>query len=799
MEWLEERQLLTWVATFAQSTGTLTIQGVGLSSDTGVVKLDPNTGEILLDGNNSGNFVDTGANVSTINVPIQIEANTTLNSNFIIDNSSGGFFEASASYLAPAAYPAKTLFNYTGSTAFEPNSSLTIRGRAGVADTFTVNPDKTFQDTGVVTLTEPPNQLNQQLSLTVTYGYPPVAGAAANINATPGISGHLTLDGVDGAGGNDKLVVNDPTGVPSDWTLNGNEIAGPAFPTAPTVPPTPPTLPGTIGDITYANIANLQFNDAQAGDLLTINSVAANTAATTVGTTVVNYSQPLAFPINLIGGTQTTGGNGGGNTTSSILDIVGAPGGNNDFFVDDQSVSLAAAGTHPQYNTPFSHLGAGLTYTPGSLKELQVAGNGGDNTITVQVPPTLLPGFTSQTLPSTFVVYGGATPPPAQLIAVGVLPTPVTVGTDLLRVLGNAPGALTAGNDTITVSDFGGTTNTGGGGTTGANNIQMSRITAVVIYGEGGNDTLTNASTGIKAQGIPPVSGLLIGGSGNDTLVGGAGNDMLLGGDGQNTLTSSSVATLNSPTTTYFFPHQDPFGNIFDPFLNSANTTSTINAGTLGNQLVVTGVIANTGFKGVTGLPSDQDLGSLTSLTFPPGISGGLGTATVDLVPTVPPSNVTAPLYEATPALLALEQAIGEGSGPFPANEAALLEFGAKLDLRGPFASFAAFVGRAYDDFLVDRGGGGTFGGSNTGEGFAGGQGSAVVSNQEIQFWASQGLSVQQVQSQILGSDELRQTLPASDQWVRFLYQSVLGRDPTSAELTAYENVLNQGDTGAAR
>jgi hypothetical protein len=812
MEGLEERRLLTWVATFVQATGALTVQAVGLSGDTGVLKVDPNSGEILLDGNDSGNFVDTGANLATISVPIQIEANTSIDSNFIIDNNAGSFFEAPAGYAAPAAYPAGTLFNFTGSTAFEPGSSLTIRGRAGVADTFTVAPDKTYQDTGVVTLTEPPNQLNQRNSLTVAYGYPPAAeaGAAANVNATPGISGHLTLDGLDGTGGNDKLIINDPTGVASDWTLNGSEIAGPAFPAAPTVPPTPAPLPGTIGDITYANIANLQFNDTQAGDLLTINSTAANTTATTLGTTVVDYNQPLAFPVNLVGAPTTTTNGGSGTTASSILDIVGAPGGNNDFYVDGGSVSLAAAGTHPQYNTPFTHLGATLTYTPGALKELQVAGNGGNNTVTVQVPPTLFPGFTSETLSSTFVVYGGAVPPPAQLVAVGVQPTPVTVGTNLLRVLGNAPGGNTAGNDNITVSDFGGTTTTTGS-TTGATNIEMSRIAAVVIYGEGGNDTLTNASTGNKAQGIPPVSGLLIGGSGNDTLTGGAGNDMLLGGGGQNTLISNATGTANSPTTTYFFPHQDQFGNIYDPFLTGGNTTSTITGAGAGNELVVTGVIGTTGLTGTGGTgtgttigPTDEDMGTLSSPTVPPGFSGGSsqGTAAIDLVPTVPANNVTAPLYEATPALLALEQAIGEGSGPYQPNSAAQLEFGQNLNLRGQFATYAAFVGRAYDDFLVDRGGGGTFGGANNGQTYDFGEGSSVVSNQEIQYWASQGqagLSVQQMQAQLLASNELRQQLPDSDQWIRFLYNSVLNRDPTTAELTADENFLNQSDTGATR
>jgi hypothetical protein len=809
MEWLEERQLLTWVATFVNSTGALTIQGVGLSSDTGVVKIDPGSGEILLDGNNSGNFADTGANLATISTTIQIQANTTVNSNFVIDNNAGAFFEAPPSFLSTTP-----LFNYTGSTAFEPNTSLTIRGKAGVADTFTVTPDKAIQNMGQVLLTEPPNQLNQQNSLLVSYGPDPLVP-----NST-GLTGHLALDGIDGQGGSDKLIINDRTGVASDWTLNGSTIAGPQFPPLPTVPPAPPILPGTVGDITYSNIGNLQFNNVTSGDLLTINSVAAPTAASAVvaSTTVVNYKQPLAFSVSLIGlpagTTTTTTGTG-----VATLDLVGAPGGNNDFYIDAQSVALAATGTKPQYNVPFAHLGADLTYTPGSMKTLQVAGNGGNNIFTVQVPPTLIAPFPSNTLPSNFVVYSGSLPP----VIAGTPPTFVSTGTsNLLRVLGNDPGPGTNGADTISVSDLAAAAN----GTNAGNNIQMSGIQGVVIYGEGGDDTLTNNSMGIPAQGIKPVSAMLIGGDGNDTLTGGGGSDMLLGGNGQNTLTGGTATTTGgtnqpppNPQTTYYFPHQDQFGNIYDQLLDPSvgDTTSTLK-GAGGNQVVVTGavdpVLSADNVDPITNLGlGDLDLGNLANASVAGGTTGGGTTVSPQTisVATVPPSNVTAPLYMVTPALTALEQAMGVSRGPYPANPAALLEFGGNVNLRSQFATYAAFVGRAYDDFMVGRGGGGTFAplpnAQKTGNGLGGNtsfgpEGSSLVSQPEIQYWVDlgqRGVTVQQMQAQLLSSDELRQTLPGSDMWVRFLYQSVTGQLPSNAELTAATNQLAASDTAATR
>lgn len=828
LEWLEERRLLAWIATFAN--GNLLIQGQGLSSDTGVLKVDPNTQEILLDAKNTGNFVDTGASLATITGTIQIEADTTRNSNFVIDNNAGAFFEA------PATFPVNTpLFNYTGSYALDPNDSLTIRGVGGQVNTFEVDPSTTSNvltnglttgESGTVVLSEPKNLQGLQNVLTVTYG----PSTTVPTNST-GITGELLLDGINGASGNDTLYIDDmgatmnpaspgfPTklGTASDYTLTGNSISGPQFPTAPTVPPSPPPAPGTVGTINYTNIANLQFSNGQAADLLIINATATKTSATTFGTTVVNYNQPLAFPVNLAGPqavVSTKPGSIGTLVSGGTLDLVGAPGGNNDFYVSAGDVALAAPGTKPQYNVPFSHLGADLTYTEGSLGEIQVAGNGGNNTFTVQAPPELIAPYTSETLPQTLVALGGSLPPiPALPFSV---PTAVLPGTDLLRVLGNAPGPLTTGNDSIKVFDYGGiTTNPVSGATNGGfANIQMSNITAAVIYGEGGNDQLTNASTGNLAIGVNPVPALLIGGPGNDTLTGGAGSDMFLGGGGQDTIVSSAVSTPARLTTTYFFPHQDQFGNIYDPLLNNSAgiTTSTV-TGAGGNEVAVTGAVdpsISSAFNPVTGSTiGDLDTGNVANPGNGGGaINGGITATTGGQLlsySTVPPTNVTAPLYMVTDALSALEQAMGIARGPFPANLAAELEFGGSLNLRTQFASPAAFVGRAYNDFLPDRGGNGTFGAAAGASSSSGGAeyGGALVSPAEIDYAANliqnNQLSVQALQADILSSDELRQIFPGSQQWVQNLYQLVTGSPPTDQQLTAGIAALSGNDTTAAR
>lgn len=843
LECLEDRRLLTWIGTFAN--GQLTITGQGLSSDTGVLKVDPNTQEILLQGSSSSTFVDTGANLATLTNAIQIQAQTTVNSNFIIDNNAGAFFEApSNGFFAPGA----PLFNYTGSSALNPNTSLTIRGTQGVADTFEVALANTSNGgvaningistglAGTVALTQPPNALNQQNKLIVTFG----PNALTN-NA--GVTGTLSLDGEDGPSGNDQLYLDDqgmainplqagfPTGTATatNWTLNGNTIQGPQFPPSPTqVPPVPKFANGTVGSIGYNNIANVQFNDNLAGDLLTINSVAANTTASTAvkNYTVVNYNQPLAYPINLVG-IQ--------NAPAGVLNIAGAVNGGSSIYVSANSVSMAATGTKPQYNAPFTHLGADLTYTSGSVATMNVAGNGGNNIVTVQAPPTLNAPYTSDTLPANFAVFGGSLPPLTAVLP-GAKPINVSPGTTLLRVFGNAPNSTSSGADSISVSDFAGGNNNNNNNTGGANNIQMSAVAAVVLYGEGGNDTLTNnAKTGPNGQ--PAVPALFIPGNGNSTLVGGQGSDMFLGGSGQYTMTSNAAVTAGGLPTTYFFPHQDQFGNIYDPLLDPTSvgdTTSTLNGsggtgGTtgagLGNQVVVTGAVdpltSVAPVNQVTGLPQgDLDLGSLSNSTT--GTNGGGNTPPIPnplSYPTVPPSNVTAPQYEVTNALLALEHAMGIGTGSLPgssvnvpANAAAVLEFGGNMNLRTQFASPEAFVGRAYNDFLVGRGGGGTFGSVGNGSAgsyYGGPPGTSVVGPNEIKYYSdlikSGVLNAQQMQAFILSSDELRSTFPTGESWAGNMYTLVTGAASDSPQVAAEKNYASMvfkamgGDTPQAR
>lgn len=755
-EWLEKRDLLTWVATFA--AGSLVLQDVGTGADTGVVKADPNSGEILLDGSGSGNFQDTGASLTTITGPIQINAAISRGSTFVIDNNAGAFFQPANFTPSFTSTPPTPTFVYNGGTGLKQQNNLTVLGQKGIDDTFTI--DSATVNQGHLTLSQPPdpNTLAQNMLL-LQYS---------------NLAGKLNMDGIDGLGGNDQLVIN--AGATDVWQDDGNTIQGPAAtPPAFKPPPPPPTPPPPQGVFTYSNLAKVTFNTP---GTVSINSVAAPTTVNQGTLDIVNFNQPMAFPLTLNGlipATATTAAKPVGQ-----LDINGGAGDDN-IYIDDTTIALDAnTGDRIQPGAAFTHSGADITYT--GFTAMQVAGMGGNNTFTVQVPPVFLPPFPSPTIPP--LAFFGSN---------GPLSPNVAAGTNLLRVLGNNPGINTTGADTITVSDF------AAGGTTTAGAIQMNNISAVVVYGLGGDDVLTNASTGNKALGVPPVPAMLVGGDGNDTLVGGAGSDMLLGGAGQNTLTGTGTASTTSSqkaTTTYLFPHQDQFGNIYDPLLNPAvgDTTSTVN-GTNGNQVVVTGVV-----QALTATQlGDIDMGSLAS----GGAAGGTtGTGQTVSIPTVPPQNVTAALYQATPALIAEEQAIGLSSGPFPANRAAQLELGNNINLRGQFATYAGFVGRAYDQFMIDRTGGGstgTGGGGGTGGGVIG---TSVVSPQEIQYWVSQGqqgLSVEQMQAQLLASDELRQSLPESAQFVRFLYQNDLGRDPTEAELNAGLSVLSGNDTAATR
>ncbi|HEX5442615.1 MAG TPA: hypothetical protein VFW87_02245, partial [Pirellulales bacterium] len=481
-ECLERRDLLTYVATFGG--GILTIQNTGVGNDTAVLKEDAASGEILLDATNSGNFVDTGANINSITGPIQISAGNATNSTFIIDNNAGGFFEPTSFFptFNPAAPLPTVIFDGgTGVSAFKNN--LTVRGRAGIADTFEV--DNATLAQSQLTLTEPITSTTQQ--------FPNQLLVQVN-----NMTGSLNLDGIDGTSGGDQLVIN---GAANDiWQDDGNVIQGPAA-TQPSSQPPKPLPPGTQpipkSVITYSNLGNVTFNlptggtvsATTTGTTISINGTGANTIVNGGDTDIVNLNQPLAFGLTM-NGIDATGAPVG------QLNVNGSSG-NDAFYVDNQTIALDAnSNDRIQPGGSFNHLGADIQYT--GFTTMQVAGMGGDNTFTVQVPPLLQAPFLSPPqLPATTVFLG----------ANGPLSPNVTPGTDLLRVFGNDPGPNYSGADTITVSDF---ASTGTGGTTTGGALQMFEISGVVVYGLGGNDALTNASTRNVALGIKPIPALLI-------------------------------------------------------------------------------------------------------------------------------------------------------------------------------------------------------------------------------------------------------------------------------------------------
>jgi hypothetical protein len=752
---LERRELLTWVAVVANGQLNIseTAGTIGQQGATGVLKVDPVTNQILLDGNDSGSFSPTGISLGTLTSSIQINAGLSRGSQFIIDNTGGGFFNVTG-FILPLS-PTNPTFVYNGGSAPQSNSSLSVLGRSDMDDQFTVNNPVTNGGNLVINEIQPNTLV--QLNEFITY---------------TGATGNLLLDGrgTSASGLGDSLTLN---GAGGTWTV-GHDVAtglpniqGPA----PLTPPgqTPPK-PGTVGQMLYQNFADrpalgVTINSGSKGEV-DVNSTA--TLITINAAPTVTIKEPVANNIVV-------------NGAATVLTVDGT--GLGDFYFVGQSEdpnysfnyqtvarvqpsSIGDPDVMAQPDPPQSaHIGGDINFQIGSVATLNVAGFGGNNVFTMQVPPVLLPGFKSVTLPATVAFFGDV---PPNFTAPPGVPLP-PVGDNRLRVYGNRPIAnLTLGADSITVNDF------------GTGQFQMEQIQSLVIYGLGGNDVLTNGSTGIKALSIPPVPAMIIAGNAdpehdfdvdnvapgtplndiNDsnvsqdgsTLTSGAGNDLLLGGAGKNDFKSGDLLGA----TTYLLPHQDEFGTIYDV------GDSTIKGGN-GNDTVVRGDRAPQSLTD----PGDMD----TISGF-----GGTKVGNIDtVIDTVPATNPTAYLYEPTPALIAEEQA-------FATNKAALEEFGSNVNLRGQFTTYAAFVGRAYATYLIGH------------------NGRTTVSQDEINFWVSQGLPLEQMMAQILASQERRMIDIESTSWVRDMIQDTTGHAATNDEINAFVTPLEfQGDTQALR
>lgn len=99
------------------------------------------------------------------------------------------------------------------------------------------------------------------------------------------------------------------------------------------------------------------------------------------------------------------------------------------------------------------------------------------------------------------------------------------------------------GNDTITVTQSGGTITAGG------RSFGAGAVSRVVITGQAGDDVIRNntqkpaviyGGTGNDTIFAGPRGDKVYGGQGNDVITGGAGNDMIWGGGGTNTINATA-------------------------------------------------------------------------------------------------------------------------------------------------------------------------------------------------------------------------------------------------------------------
>ncbi len=359
--------------------------------------------------------------------------------------------------------------------------------------------------------------------------------------------------------------------------------------------------------------------------------------------------------------------------------------------------------------------GATITYTPGNtvvgriFDIIDILSNAGDDTLTVQMPPVYPVPFISDLLPQ--VRFTGD--------------DQQSDWEDLLIVLGHDQGAGATGIDDIVVANFG-----------DDEMIEVAKVEFIAIFGLSGDDNIENASF---------VSSILVGGHGRDTLTGSdlrrdaLGNpvfDIILGGEGRDTIDAGDGDD-------YLFPDFDEFGVLWNE----------------GLEVVDAGDGRDTG---VFGIKNAQFQGDLDDRDLPGGFNDVSGERTA---PTVDPLFPTAHLYSVTPALLFLEEAFR--------TPMAVRVFGPNRNLRGQFASFDAFVARAYIDYLErdpDAPG--------------------------LAFWVNQGqqgMTVEQVQAAILASGEYTARHRLDSDFVRTMFVQTLNRLPTNAEISHYFNRLQSG------
>ncbi|MCL6502048.1 MAG: DUF4214 domain-containing protein [Pirellulales bacterium] len=360
-------------------------------------------------------------------------------------------------------------------------------------------------------------------------------------------------------------------------------------------------------------------------------------------------------------------------------------------------------------------VGATITYTPGNTAVGQIfdiidfLGNAGNDTLTIQMPPVYPIPFISDILPQ--IRFTGD--------------DQLSDWEDLLVVLGHDQGAGATGIDDILVANF-----------DDGEMIEVAKVEYIAIFGLSGDDTIENASF---------VPSILVGGHGRDTLIGSdlrrdsLGRpvfDIILGGEGRDTIDAGDGDD-------YLFPDYDEFGTLWNE----------------GREVVDAGDGRDTG---VFGIKNAQFQGDLDDRDLPSGFNDMSGERTA---PTVNPLFPTAHLYQVTQALLFLEEAFR--------TPMAVRVFGPNRNLRGQFASFDAFVARAYITYLERD-----------------------PDPQGLAFWVNrgqQGMTVEEMQAAILASNEYTTRHRLDTDFVRTMFVQTLNRLPTNGEISYYFNRLQAG------
>ncbi len=355
--------------------------------------------------------------------------------------------------------------------------------------------------------------------------------------STASYAAFATVDiaNITGGTGNDTFIFG--------GTFDGNDFdaTGEALNGGPGTDVFQASFGATIGTgLRLSGIEELRLNATVNGLSINLTGVTGLTTATIEGDGVSNSAFAL---LNIAGSPLPTlqfRGNGtqAAQTYDGVLYLATGVTGSSDSLtvnVDNRSTALNASGT-----TNVHTLGA---LTVPSVESLSMTVTDGPATVTTGITASTLTNFTATassnlTLGTVNDGTAGGSSTIVSVNASGVLGNFAATFSDLGS---GASVTLGAGNDTFGSAGSAGTSATINGGA-GNDAITGADLSADVINGEGGNDTLYGAA------GNDTING----GNDNDVINGGPGNDVVTGGLGSDTFVYDQNTSNNRSDVTDF-------------------------------------------------------------------------------------------------------------------------------------------------------------------------------------------------------------------------------------------------------